>query len=158
MHSCSHVVLFLLINILLLSSTVRAGENVYHSVVFKSLSQKIETPIHMAPIPGARMKRVGMGMTIAGVTCLGIGAALIGTANWQRVNTAAGPSFATRDIKGALGVLLCLPGIGLTIPGGIVWGLGERKIKRYRENISKQVAPIILEKKDSDKIPVQERF
>jgi len=140
------------------SLSLQAGEGIHHSVVFKTITQKAETPVYTPVLPGAKMKKAGMGMTIAGAACLGIGAALIGTAKWQTVNTASGPSIGTRDIKGAIGVLLCLPGIGLTIPGAIVWSKGERKLKRYRENIGKQITPVILEKNDSEKIPIQERF
>jgi hypothetical protein len=151
LHKIKSISILLLVLILFEPSTLMAGDGNVTSVVFRQYNYQ-ETPIYNHSVPGLKMRKVGMGLTIAGGACLITGIALFASAI-----TTSRPNSQT-NFQGAIGLLFCLPGVGLTIPGGIVWGVGERKLRNYRNNMSRQVTPIILEKNDSETIPSQERY
>ena len=135
---------------------LKAASEFPRSVVFKYHTVD-ETP-KIKAIPGIRQRNVGIGLTSAGLGLLGVGAILMATSNWQKIQTSAGTTYGTRDVRGALGMLMCVPGIGLTIPGGIIWGLGEKKIKKYRKGLLNNRDKIIPKQVAPDAIPIQERY
>jgi hypothetical protein len=146
----------LILSCLLVNFQIRATDGFQRSVVFKNYIAD-ETP-KIKAIPGMRQRNVGIGLTSAGLGLLGVGAILMATSNWQKIQTSAGTTYGTRDIRGALGMLLCVPGIGLTIPGGIIWGLGGKKIKKYRKGLLENREKIIPKQVAPDAIPIQERY
>jgi hypothetical protein len=136
---------------------LKATSEFPQSIVLKYLA--VDEIPKIKAIPGMRQRSVGIGLTSTGLGLLGgVGAILMATSNWQKVQTSAGTTYGTRDVKCALGMLLCVPGIGLTIPGGIIWGLGEKKIKKYRKGLLDNREKIIPKQVAPDAIPIQERY
>lgn len=154
MKAITFLILLLLLNF---QTIVIANGELPRSVVFKQRAEE-EKP-KVKAIPGMRQKNIGIGLTAAGLGLIAIEGILMATSNWQKVTTSYGTTYGTRDMKGAIGQLLIVPGIGLTIPGGLVWGAGKRKIKRYRKNLLENKDKIIAPKPIApDAIPIQERY
>lgn len=103
-------------------------------------------------IPGLRQKRVGMGLTIAGLGLFATSFSLIASGIFSSSNNSR--NAGTRMVFGAV---LLNPAVGLTVPGAILWGIGSRKNKRYRENY-KPPPPVYYKNNDPESIPNQERF
>jgi hypothetical protein len=85
--------------------------------------------------PGARKVRLGRGMTIGGGILLIGGIALAANADSYSYNYSStnGQVEESGDIKGALGVVMIAAGVGLTVPGIIIWSKGAKRLKAYKE-------------------------
>lgn len=154
----SILVSFLIITMQLPALVLASGEKP-RSVVFRVYSE--DKKPELKTIPGMKQKTVGIALTSAGLGLLGVGAILMASSKWQKIQTASGTSLNTNDPQGAIGMLMLLPGVGLTIPGGIVWGAGARKIKRYRNGTLQKRETVIPKKPataDPEAIPKQERY
>ncbi len=102
------------------------------SPVFKIASTPSEIP---ANAPGMHKIKVGRGMVIGGSVLLVSGIALAATADsysYSYTNT-NGQTTESGDAKGAIGVIFIAAGLGLTIPGAIIWSKGSKRLKRYKE-------------------------
>lgn len=84
--------------------------------------------------PGQRMIRVGKFLTIGGAVLLVGGVALMATADelYYRSTTTNGNTQTEGDIKGGLGVVMTVAGVGMIIPGAIVWSKGRKKYAEYK--------------------------
>lgn len=85
--------------------------------------------------PGQRMIRVGKTLTFTGIILVAGGVILMSTADalYYRASTSSyGGSQEEGDIKGALGVALTTGGVGMIIPGAIVWSKGKKKYAAYQ--------------------------
>jgi hypothetical protein len=85
--------------------------------------------------PGMHKVKVGRGMTIGGSVLLVSGIALAATADAYYYNTTTtnGQTTESGDLKGGVGVILIAAGVGLTVPGVIIWSKGAKRLKQYKE-------------------------
>jgi hypothetical protein len=101
--------------------------------VFKLSGMPTEIPENA---PGMRKTKIGRGMTIGGGVLLVTGLALASTADsysYSYTTSSNGTTTESGDIKGAIGVLFIAGGVGLTIPGIIIWSKGAKRLKEYKE-------------------------
>ena len=77
--------------------------------------------------------RVGKTLTIAGGVLLVGGIALVSTADalYYNSTTSNGTTTESGDIKGGIGVLLIAGGVGMIVPGVIIWTKSKKKYNRY---------------------------
>jgi hypothetical protein len=90
----------------------------------------------LADAPGQRMIRVGKGLTIGGGVLLVGGIILMATADEIYYTQTTGP-YGTEeegDPQGALGLVMAIGGVGMIIPGAIVWSKGKKKYNAYKAN------------------------
>ena len=101
------------------------------SPIFKLAPLPTEVPDNA---PGARKVRIGRGMTIGGGILLIGGIALAANADSYSYNYTStnGQVEESGDAKGALGVVMIAAGVGLTIPGIIIWSKGAKRLKAYK--------------------------
>lgn len=80
------------------------------------------------------MRNVGRTLTIAGGAMLIGGIVIFNNADKTiyTYQTSAG-TYNESDPKAALGALMIVGGIGMTVPGIILWSKGSRKFNRYLE-------------------------
>ncbi len=108
-------------------------------------SKEYESPVRIKDVnrvaykvsmpPGWRMRNVGRTLTIAGGALL-IGGIIVYNNVDQRfytTYTASGVQYTEMDPTAALGVLMIINGIGMTVPGVILWSKGGKKFKRHLE-------------------------
>lgn len=123
--------------LLLFNATTFAGPGPEKSIsarpVFKLSGMPLEIP---ANAPGMHKIKIGRGMTIGGGVLLVTGLALASTADAYSYNyttNSNGTTTESGDLKGAIGVLFIAGGVGLTIPGVIIWSKGAKRLKEYKE-------------------------
>ena len=86
--------------------------------------------------PGLRMRKVGMIMTMCGGGMILAGAIIYSNAdpNAGAVHTSTnGTMYTDGEVQQELGLLCVGAGIGLTVPGVILWTKGTKKFNRYLE-------------------------
>jgi hypothetical protein len=98
--------------------------------VRKEINQQAINP------PGLKMMKIGKTLTIAGGVLLVTGVALIASADEMYYNstTTQNGTVEEGDPKFFFGVLALSGGLGMTIPGAILWSKGAKKFKAYQEN------------------------
>lgn len=101
--------------------------------VFKLSGMPAEIPSNA---PGMHRIKIGRGMTIGGSVLLVSGLALASTADsysYSYTTNSNGQTTESGDIKGAVGIIFIAAGVGLTIPGVIIWSKGAKRLKQYKE-------------------------
>lgn len=91
-----------------------------------------------ATIPGMRMRNAGRTLTICGGALFIGGVIMMNNADelyYTTTHTQNG-TISEGDPKGALGVLMTVGGIGMVVPGIILWSKGQKKYNRYMERQS----------------------
>ena len=88
--------------------------------------------------PGYRMKRIGSSLALAGGAFFIGGIVMI--ANADDSNQTSGPGYYDPDPKLLYGSLMILGGIGMVVPGIILWVRGTKKYNRYLENLHGSVS------------------
>lgn len=85
--------------------------------------------------PGLRMRNAGRTLTILGGAMLVGGAIVFGSAEetYYSYGSSNGSTYEEGDPKAAVGVLMMVGGLGMTMPGVILWTKGAKKYKRYIE-------------------------
>ena len=115
-------------------SQVRTTQHLYASAGnFKiaDFSVQTETPLP----PGLRRKNIGTAMTIGGAVLVVGGIAMVSSADalYYNYSTGSNGTYDEGDPKGALGILMITGGVGLIIPGLILWSKGGKRYKQYLE-------------------------
>ncbi len=113
-----------------------------------------QSPQFVNKIPGLRQKKVGMGLTIAGLGLFATSFALIASGILPSSNFNSNRNTGLRVL---IGGVLINPAIGLTVPGAVLWGVGNRKFRRYKENYTPP-PPVYYKNVDEQSIPTQERY
>jgi hypothetical protein len=89
---------------------------------------------------GLRMRNAGRALTLGGIAFAIGGIVLMNNADelYYSSTTSTYGDTEEGDIKGALGVVMLTTGIGMTVPGIILWSKGQKKYKRTleRESVS----------------------
>ncbi|MBL0741242.1 hypothetical protein [Chryseolinea lacunae] len=86
--------------------------------------------------PGQRMRTAGTIMTLCGSAMIIGGLVIAGTADpnsGQTYQNSNGTYYTDGEMQEAVGVLGVIGGIGLTVPGIILWTKGAKKYNRYKE-------------------------
>lgn len=86
-------------------------------------------------LPGQRMRNVGRILTICG-GALAIGGIVMMNNADELYYTSTQTQHGTvneGDPKGALGVFMTISGVGMMVPGVILWSKGQKKYNRYLE-------------------------
>lgn len=128
----------LIVLVILLSSglvvaqeyTFTSGENSSRYLV-----QKSQTGFSTVKLPGQRMRNAGRALTICG-GALAIGGIIMMNNADELYYTSTQSQYGTvneGDPKGALGVLMTIGGVGMIVPGVILWSKGQKKYNRYLE-------------------------
>jgi cytochrome b subunit of formate dehydrogenase len=102
--------------------------------------------------PGFKMRNAGRTMTFAGAALLISGIIVYDQADKTiyTVQTSQG-TYDEIDPKVALGVFMVMSGVGLTVPGIIMWSRGASKFNRY---LDKQTALVF----EGNSVALQYRF
>jgi hypothetical protein len=85
--------------------------------------------------PGLRMRNAGRTLTIIGGAMLVGGVVVFGSAEetYYSYNSYNGTTYEEGDPKAAVGILMMVGGLGMSIPGVILWTKGAKKYNRYLE-------------------------
>ena len=84
-------------------------------------------------MPGERMKNVGTGLTLGGSALLIGGIVLTSTTDFDHITHDNG-DLNEREFRHLVyGIDVIVLGIGMTIPGIILWSKGAHKISRYKK-------------------------
>jgi hypothetical protein len=89
-------------------------------------------------LPGQRMRNAGRTLTLCGSAMFLGGVILMNNAD-ALYYTSTQTQYGTvneGDPKGALGVLMTVGGVGMVIPGIILWSKGHKKYNRFLERQS----------------------
>jgi hypothetical protein len=90
-------------------------------------------------MPGERMKKVGRTLTLLGGAMILGGISVYSSADKEvrtvTYTTSSGATYTQdeMDPKAALGILMIVGGVGMTVPGVLVWTKGVKKYNRYLE-------------------------
>lgn len=86
-------------------------------------------------VPGMRMRNAGRTMTIIGGALFTTGIVLVSTSDKETeyYYNSYGQIEETVDPKLVLGVVSIMGGVGLMVPGVILWSKGAKKYNRYLE-------------------------
>lgn len=100
------------------------------------ISEDFQREIKENNAPGQRMMRVGKTLTIAGSVLVVGGVILMITADeifytYQNVN---GTTVEEGDPQGGIGLAMTVGGLGMVIPGAIIWSKGSKKYKAYKSS------------------------
>jgi hypothetical protein len=89
----------------------------------------------MVTIPGLRMRNAGRTLTICGGVLFIGGVVMMNNADelYYTTTQTQNGTIQEGDPKGALGVLMTVGGIGMAVPGIILWSKGQKKYNRYLE-------------------------
>lgn len=130
--------------IILLATSVPAWAQFNQSVASVHHDERVVSPL-IRPAgegqykvympPGMRMRNAGRTLTILGGAMLVGGVIVFGSADetYYSYNTTNGTTYEEGDPKAAIGILMMAGGLGMTIPGVILWTKGAKKYKRYLE-------------------------
>ena len=77
-----------------------------------------------------KKRNIGIGLTIAGVCMVGVGAAIFATTPRQSSSSSGGYQLVTPSAGSIAGVLMMIAGAGITIPGVALWGSFSHKIHK----------------------------
>jgi hypothetical protein len=108
-------------------------------VPFRSYSESSTLAVTSVNLPGERMMKAGRTLTIAGGALLVAGIVLVATADEQYYNsytTSYGGTYEEGDPQFALGLVMAIGGVGMTIPGIILWSKGSKRYKAYQQRES----------------------
>ncbi|RAW01804.1 hypothetical protein [Pseudochryseolinea flava] len=109
-------------------------------IVSPVINQTTQTRVPLAP--GLRMKKAGQTMTIIGGILFVGGIVMVAQADddyyTSTTTTQYGTTTENGDPKFALGVVMITHGVGLTIPGIILWTRGNKKFNRWTEEQRQQ--------------------
>jgi hypothetical protein len=85
--------------------------------------------------PGLKMRNVGRGLTIGGGVLLISGLIVFSSADETYYSSYSTPNgtYEEGDPKAAIGILMITGGVGMTVPGIILWSKGAKKYRRYQE-------------------------
>ena len=121
--------LILILTIMMLQNQrVMAGGEKERSVVFKQYTEKVSVPsAYRRRSYGGDKKTTGIILTSVGVASLITSAALLGTTKWTVRSSAGSVGIYSSDTKAIIGGVLIPIGLGLTIPGAIIWGVNSRR-------------------------------
>lgn len=94
--------------------------------------------------PGYRQRNTGRTLTIIGGVMLVTGVVLVSTADatYYTTTTTSSGTYEEGDPKGGFGTLMIAGGLGMTIPGVILWSKGSKRYNRYLEKSKKVEAGI----------------
>lgn len=94
-----------------------------------------ETYNVQATIPGMRMRNAGRTLTICGGALLLGGVIMMSSADalYYTTTYTSNGTVTEGDPKGAFGLLMTIGGVGMIIPGVILWSKGQKKYNRYVE-------------------------
>jgi hypothetical protein len=123
----------------------RGYKPAYHQPVKKEevherVSPNYNNTGYIPKLPGQRQRNVGIALFSIGVAILAAAIPMVATARTYHYNyvvSSNGQSYSEGDLKGALGVVLLVPGTGLSITGAALWDKGSRKMKRFRQSQQK---------------------
>lgn len=131
--------------IVLLATGVPVWAQFNQSIASVNHDERVVSPLIVTPAgegtykvympPGLRMRNAGRTLTIIGGAMLVGGVIVFGSAEdtYYSYNSYNGTTYEEGDPKAAIGVLMMAGGLGMTIPGVILWTKGAKKYKRYRE-------------------------
>ena len=80
-----------------------------------------------------KKRNIGIGLTIAGVCMVGVGAAIYATTPRQSNTSSGGYQLVTPSAGSIAGVLMMIVGTGITIPGVALWGSFAHKIHKAEQ-------------------------
>lgn len=85
-------------------------------------------------LPGQHGIRKGKTLTIIGGILLVGGVVLVSSADalYYNSTTTNGTTTESGDIKGGLGVIMIAGGVGMIIPGIIIWSKNKRRYEQYK--------------------------
>ena len=122
--------------LLVFHTSIFAGPGPEKTIAVRPLLKisKIQTEIP-DNAPGMHKIKIGRGMTISGSVLLVSGIALAATADayYYNYSSTNGQTTESGDLKGGVGVILIAAGVGLTVPGVIIWSKGAKRLKQYKE-------------------------
>ena len=130
--------------ILLLATSMPAWAQFNQPVVAIN-NEHVVSPLIMNPagegaykvymLPGLRMRRAGRILTIIGGANLIGGFILLNSVDHVTYTTydSNGTAYVEMDGQAALGRVMMAGGLGMTIPGVILWKKGDKRYKRYIE-------------------------
>jgi hypothetical protein len=101
-------------------------------------STRFQSAIIVPRLPGERMRNAGRTLTICGGAMAIGGIVLMNNADelyYTSTYTQNG-TVTDGDPKGALGVLMTIGGVGMIVPGVILWSKGHKKYNRFLERQS----------------------
>jgi hypothetical protein len=126
----------IVVSLLILNASLFAGPGPERKIAVSPLFRVASNPLEIpSNAPGMYKIKMGRGMVIGGSVLLVSGIALAATADsysYSYTNT-NGQTTESGDAKGAIGVIFIAAGVGLTIPGAIIWSKGAKRLKRYKE-------------------------
>jgi hypothetical protein len=108
--------------------------------------------------PGVRKQRIGKNMTIIGGTLLFGGIVLASTGETYGTTTYNGQTTIHGDGKFVFGVVSAVAGVGLLIPGAIIWSNGNKQYRKYMENELKNNQQTISLGATRNGLSIQYRF
>jgi hypothetical protein len=100
-----------------------------------------QTTTNRIPLaPGLRMRKVGQTMTVIGGILFVGGIVVVSQADANTYSYQSNNGYTQEegDPKFALGVVMITHGIGLTVPGIILWNKGAKKFNRWTEEQRQQ--------------------
>jgi hypothetical protein len=80
-----------------------------------------------------KMRGTGIGLLLTGTALTVGGILLMSSAEWTTIQTETGIQKNTNDPQGAIGIVMLLPGIPLTLTGMILTGIGSSKVAEYQK-------------------------
>jgi hypothetical protein len=80
-----------------------------------------------------KKRNIGIGLTVAGVCTIGVGAAIFATTPRQSTSSSGGYQLVTPSAGSIAGVLMMIVGTGITIPGVALWGSFSHKIHKAEQ-------------------------
>ncbi|HEY9045435.1 MAG TPA: hypothetical protein VIN08_06045 [Ohtaekwangia sp.] len=131
--------------VLIIAVPVSAQYNQTFASLEKSTTVAATSPIVVKPQgegtykvfmpPGLRMRNAGRTLTILGGAMLIGGVIVFSSADetYYTTTTTNNGTYEEGDPKAALGIVMIAGGLGMSIPGVILWTKGAKKYKRYME-------------------------
>jgi len=132
--------------LVLLGVCIGGHAQYYHALAAAEVNTAVVSPViqkkTMRPLyevtrpPGQRMKSAGMIMTLCGSGLIVAGAIIASNADPNSGQTYVsnnGSTYTDGEVDQAMGVLGIVAGVGLTVPGVILWTKGAKKYNRYME-------------------------
>jgi hypothetical protein len=82
-----------------------------------------------------KKRNVGIGLAVAGMTLVGVGAVMYAAIPKQSITNSGGYQYLSPSPGSIAGVLMIIGGIGITIPGAIIWGRNAHKIHKAEQEL-----------------------